>query len=253
MTARGSKLHIIVGLIVAALLAWFLAVCSSFFLGPRPHPSWVQERNEIADLEVALLTYKERLGEYPPDNASDTEALRAHLAKAFPKCDLDRAVAAVPKDLDQAASLVFWLGGPIDADGKQNGFSANPLDPFDDNPSRIGPFFEFARERLKKDGGGFRYYPRNGQDASEPLVYFRAKPDGTYSGQWRNCKPCQDWRNGESDPPKYINLKSYQLRSPGLDGKHGSGVQFPTGGDYDQYQYDDLANFSDGTFGDKIP
>jgi hypothetical protein len=210
-------------------------------------------RTELAALEAGLAAYKEKFGEYPPDSASDTEALRAHLAKAFPKCDLDRAVAAVPKDLDQAAALVFWLGGPIDADGKLNGFSANPLDPFDGDPRRIGPFYEFKLDRLRKDGGVLRYYPYYDLDASEPIVYFRAKPDGTYSGEWRGCKPCQDWRDGESDPPKYLNPKSYQIRSPGLDGKHGSGAQFPTGGDYDQHQYDDVANFCEKLLGDAIP
>jgi hypothetical protein len=210
-------------------------------------------RVEVAELECALAAYKEKFGEYPPDNTSDTEAVRAHLAKAFPKCDLDRAVAAVPNDLDQAATLVFWLGGPIDADGKQNGLSATPENPFDDNPARIRPFYEFAPERLRKDGSVFRYYPPRGPKDGEPYVYFRAKPGGTYAGNWRDCKPCEDLRRGEGEPARFANPRSFQLRSPGLDGKHGSGVQFPTGGDYDQYQYDDLANFCEKTLGDSVP
>jgi hypothetical protein len=155
---------------------------------------------EIHDLELALGAYKEKLGDYPPD-FTDVDAFIRHLAKAFPRYPAgikdnngryrwQNDLATVGIDftkLNPATALAFWLGGMRDAGGIPSGFSANPSNPFDNSPSRIGPFFEFDRKRLDKpeaDNSGNaipwadrlnRYVPGNGVADSEPYVYFRPR------------------------------------------------------------------------------
>ena len=52
----------------------------------------------------------------------------------------------------------------------------------------------------------------------------------------------------------WVNPKSCQLFSPGDDGKYGSGVQYPSGTDYDAQRLDDRSNFTRGaTLGDDMP
>lgn len=50
-----------------------------------------------------------------------------------------------------------------------------------------------------------------------------------------------------SSDGKWINADSFQIISPGRDGKFGSGNHFPAGRDYDYANFDDIANFSNGT------
>ena len=188
---------------------------------------------EISQLDLGLNAYKERLGEYPPD-FTVAEDVPRHIAKAFP----DYTGAMVPSG-DASTAILYWLGGP---DG--NGFSANPLDPFDNNPSRIGPFFEFDPGRIRDS----RYYPPGVPFGSSsggfaPYVYFRANRGGGYDGHtgWQNARPCRDTRSGG-----WANPYSFQIRSSGMDGRFGSGRDFPTGEDYgqDKSTYDDITNFS---------
>ena len=47
---------------------------------------------------------------------------------------------------------------------------------------------------------------------------------------------------------------TYQILSPGADGKYGNGCRFPSGIDYDDANYDDMANFTRGdTMGQAMP
>jgi len=212
---------------------------------------------EIGELDMAIKAFKEKLGDYPPDG-SDATATNRFLQRAFPQY---RGTLPTGFTLNPANALVFWLGG-CDASGNftGNGFSANPRNPFDTSQSRIGPFFEFDRNRVKTDGapatgGGLRYLPANDNPSSDPYVYFRAKVDTagnpTYSGNFVSCRPCYDTRVA---PAAWANPKHFQIRSPGLDGKHGTGIRFPDGSDYDQNEFDDQSNFcSRGKFGDEMP
>ncbi|MGA2256020.1 MAG: hypothetical protein ABSG53_15345 [Thermoguttaceae bacterium] len=51
--------------------------------------------------------------------------------------------------------------------------------------------------------------------------------------------------------PSSVQTSSGQFR---LDGKYGSGVQYPTGTDYDAQRQDDMSNFTSGsTRGDDLP
>ena len=68
----------------------------------------------------------------------DPDAVKQFLATAFP--DYHGGLPEKYKNLDAASSLVFWLRGMTDKDGKLIGFSADAENPFDMNVARIGPF-----------------------------------------------------------------------------------------------------------------
>lgn len=207
-------------------------------------------RAEITQLIAALEDCRSRLGngQYPPASTDDAEAVKQFLAKAFPK--YHGGLPEKYKSLDAASSLVFWLGGMTDKDGKLIGFSADPTDPFDiTNASRIVPPFDFDPKRLQYEGGLPVYLPPGSNSQSDPYVYFRPDSKGEYHGGWKNCRPCRDSIHGG-----WVNPKTYQLFSPGKDGKYGSGVQYPSGTDYDTQRQDDIGNFTNGeTLGDDIP
>jgi prepilin-type N-terminal cleavage/methylation domain-containing protein len=200
---------------------------------------------------------------------------------------------------DPATALVFWLGGMIDANGNFAGFSANPANPFElpsVTPSRIQSFFDFDRKRLKMVKVGNTmviagFMPSNGIADSHPYLYFRPnyyqidprtnkprivdqrtqRPDakgyqvGTFQNKPVYAKAYFDAQlagNSTWNTPDafWVNRTTFQILSPGLDGKYWNdgdavlpGVTFPTGEDYTRAQYDDIANFSDGALEDKMP
>jgi hypothetical protein len=235
---------IILGLLALAVIAVLLRS-----IGPVPHHGPYRMKSEITQLALALERCRIELGhgEYPPGSTDDPEAFRQFLVKAFP--DYHGELPAKYKNLDAASSLVFWLGGMADKDGRMIGFSADPKNPFDTaNKSRIGPFIDFDPARLRYDGGLLVYLPWKDNSQSNPLVYFRADSKGEYHGAWKKCRPCRDSVNGG-----WVNPESFQLFAPGKDGRCGSGVQYPSGTDYDAQRRDDLSNFARGALGNDIP
>ena len=207
-------------------------------------------RVEMVQFVTALEDFRTKVGngQYPPDSTDDPEAVKQFLAKAFP--EYRGGLPDKYKSLDPASSLVFWLGGVTDKDGKPIGFSADPTNPFDTaNPLRTSPSYDFDVKLLRYDNGLPVYLPLGNGTQSDPYVYFRADAKGEYHGAWKNCQPCRDSNTGG-----WINPKSYQLFSPGRDGKYGCGVQYPSGADYDAQRKDDVSNFTNGlTLGDDIP
>jgi len=203
-------------------------------------------RMEIKQLETALEYYRAQLGNYPPD-FTNPATVRRHVQIAFPRYTGDLPPQCA--ELDPASALTFWLGGMTDADGRFIGFSANPADPFNaTDSSRLGPFFEFDPQRVKKVGVGFWYLPPNGNTESEPYLYFKeyARPgvSDKDAGNWKDVRPYKDARTGA-----YANPGSCQILCPGSDGRYGRAAQSAAGkdaagkADYDPYQEDDLGNF----------
>jgi len=199
---------------------------------------------------MALEDFRTRLGngQYPPDSTDDPEAVKQFLSRAFPK--YHGGLREKYQHLDPATSLVFWLGGMSDNDGNLIGFSVDPTNPFDaTSKARILPCFEFNAKRWRYDGGLPVYLPYGNDPQRDPYVYFCADSKGEYHGDWKKCQPCRDSTNGS-----WINPHSYQLFGPGLDGRYGSGVQYPSGTDYDAQRKDDMSNFMSGpTLGADIP
>jgi len=216
---------------------------------------------DIKELGMACQAYKQKFGEYPPDGL-DSNAFARHLRKAFPRYTGDGS--GLPVTLTPQTALAFWLGGVQDANGKPTGFAADPTNPFlpaTACPSRIGPFFEFDRNRLD----GYRYWPQGvlsdqpGSGTTGAITYFRAD-NGLYDGKYQDDSsgrvyPAQDRRvNGYP----WINPKSFQIFSAGLDMQYGTAdpngtLQFPTGGNYTEEVFDNITNFSGGTLEDAMP
>jgi type II secretory pathway pseudopilin PulG len=196
---------------------------------------------EIGKMNEALEAFALRFGEYPPD-FHDTVAVWKFLKRRFPECPWQRYPSFCGHS--PASALYFWLGGP---DGR--GFSTNPANPFDNCAARIGPFFRFTPDQLKRVDGIMQYYPPRGIDGA-PYLYFRGGPKG-YDGH-PGCPPVRPYRNSKDG--KWIYPDSYQILSPGADGEYGSGNHFPGGVDYDDANLDDMASFSQGeTMGQAKP
>ncbi|MEN6459427.1 MAG: hypothetical protein ABFC63_10920 [Thermoguttaceae bacterium] len=188
---------------------------------------------ELRNLNDAVEDFCQQFGDYPPD-FHDPVAAHRFLVSHFPKC----SPKFFPNVLEQspATALYFWLGGP-----KGNGFSANPVNPFDDGPRRIGPFIKFAKERLRTVGGGTQYLPPGG--AGQPYVYFH----GGLHGYRDNNGWCSAHPYRSSVDNSWINPHTFQILSAGEDGQFGGGSHYPAGGDYEQANLDDMANFSSGS------
>lgn len=234
---------------------------------------------ELKQLEMALHAYKERFGEFPPDDLREANwpAIRRHLSKAFPRytvtdwATFKNAVSTgwgvVIDTLAYDQTLTFFLGGRWDG-AQFTGFSANPTNPFAPGGSRIGPFFtEFDLERLV-DG---RYYPtvaarqtdQSLGTTNRAIRYYRAE-NGAYNG--KGYIPFKDSRVPLPAPDNFawINPRSFQIISPGL----GSGqfhdasrfACFPDG-PYDDPDNPDvgparlemMSNFTGGTMEDALP
>ena len=156
------------------------------------------------------------------------------LKRRFPKCPCQKYPDFF--SYSPAAALYFWLGGP-----NGRGFSADPANPFGNGGARIGPFFKFTADQLKRVDGVMQYYPPRGIDGS-PYIYFRGGVKG-YDGHpgWLCAKPYRKSSDGS-----WINRDSYQILCPGADGQFGSGNHYPDGSDYDDANLDDIANFTQG-------
>jgi hypothetical protein len=243
-------------------------------LRQRTDPPGTFDAIELSELDCAVKAFKGRFGEYPPDFGEQTNeqrvaAVKKFLSKAFPKCpesnypvEFRDPAKFDPAKYNPATALVFWLGGMRDADGKLIGFSANPEAPFDQNGG-IPPFFDFEPQRLDYSVGT-KYYPPSyrGDRSQGCYIYFRAE-NGSYAGKSYaaagNSGAMQNAQLSTGNKTEYMNPKSFQIRSFGLDGRWGAtpqtrwGVMFPTGSDYNPENYDDMGNFSTGPFEDSIP
>jgi hypothetical protein len=276
--ARIRRQEILLSVIVLVVFLgglFVLFVLPDIFRHSR-HPPWVRDVVEISQLDCAVKAFKERFGEYPPDFGEETNeqrvtAVKKFLSKAFPQCPESNYPVEFrdpanfdPAKYNPATALVFWLGGMRDAHGRLIGFSANSQAPFDQKVNdRIGPFFDFDPRRLDFNVGT-KYYPPSyrGDRSQGCYIYFRAENGGyagkSYAGAG-NSGAMQDARLSTGKKIEYMNPKSFQIRSFGLDGRWGAtpetrwGVMFPTGSDYNPENYDDMGNFSTGMFKDSIP
>ena len=160
------------------------------------------------------------------------------------------------------------------------GFSANPLNPFDGGASRTTPFYDFnvactysVTGNLANDNpGGLAYWPPHAFNAgtvTSPLVYFRADNSSYFLADGTTPKRCSlpigrvaagvDTRLNNA----WVNPSSIQIFSSGPDATYGDlsasayattdRLMFPTGENYMPNTYDDITNFSSGTLEDSIP
>jgi prepilin-type N-terminal cleavage/methylation domain-containing protein len=207
-----------------------------------------------------------------------------HLQRAYPKLKDDTSVTTDLKDtfytqmadnptneIDQAEALVLWLAGTSTAPG--NPFEGlAPPPPFNYTVPR-NSFFEFDMRRIvDNDGDGFpTYQARHCRDTD--YVYLEARTYANYMQQNNYARVITPSRTYEilpygSGPSTPMNPNRFQILCAGFDGEYGnltsttmSGGQtlyqakvFPIGTNYDNYDKDNLTNFSEGkTLGDARP
>lgn len=197
---------------------------------------------EIAQLNDAVEDFALQFGEPPPDFHDQAEVVK-FMQGHFPQCPPQNYPTFAGQS--PASALYFWLAGP-----NGRGFSTDPTNPFGNGVRRIGPFIHFADNRLKKKDGVIQYFPPHVTSGGAPYVYFRAGAKG-YQG---NCgyPPARPYRDSETG--RWINADSFQILCPGQDGVYGAGNHFPGGADYDKFNLDDIANFSQsGTMRQAMP
>ncbi|MDR0328965.1 MAG: type II secretion system GspH family protein [Planctomycetaceae bacterium] len=263
---------------------------------------------EMGQIAMALDRYKAEFGEYPPD-MFDNDALVRHVKKRWPRLDLENLCLMFPagspaesikiainnaygssdygKDVDftsvgsEIGSLVLWLGGFPNGDGKLSGFYADPENPFTpidkfDNKSFID--LEIGKNKSVRlfSVGNNMFVPVIGSETRKaflPIVYFRGLSSGgktSYmipighekAGENKQfdfssaglgfCVPYAEENNG--GVIKWEHPSSFQLIHPGLDGNFGESLSasssaplrvIKTGDNIGSQDLDNLTNFSD--------
>ncbi|MBC8873645.1 MAG: hypothetical protein H8E44_29765 [Planctomycetes bacterium] len=211
--------------------------------------------NELSQLHMAIESYRQTTGEYPPD-FSNWELVEAHLRRAFPRHaeNLDPSLqlddqGAKLEDLDPAEALVFWLSGLKDDPRLPISGSGEPLVLFPFDEMRLWDF----------DGDGWwEYVPAGSSDQETPYVYFDSRTYDQARYPKRNAQPSNQgvaypYRttalNADPDKRAVMNPDTFQIISAGLDGDYGADNPvklFPRGAGYGPGDWDNIANFSDG-------
>lgn len=185
--SRGAGFTLVEMLVVIVIIGMLAGLTTTVLVSARRSVRNSVVSSEMAQLSIALDSYKNKYGEYPPD-LSDEAAVMRHVKKRWPRynvadyatfmehvrygCKLSSGTYTDPvTDLSQlngthvwqleryVSSLVFWLGGLPNKDGIPSGFYANPKAPLgidvNKNPihkpfraTREKPLFSFDRKNL---------------------------------------------------------------------------------------------------------
>lgn len=142
-------------------------------------------KTEIAQVAMALESYKNKYGEYPPD-FSDEKAVMRHVRKRWPLCQISETefydnIEDAGWEIDtnnshgigHVGALALWLGGPFDETrGMLGGWGLDASDPFNLD-QREEPMMEFSigRNLAVKEINGKEVYAVVANN--QPMVYFR--------------------------------------------------------------------------------
>jgi len=236
------------------------------------YPASFGDRNSSGNLLYTITTAGQ------PNRYSSV--VEKHLQRAFPKLKDDTSVTTDLKDnfynqmadnstneIDQAEALVLWLAGT----------STAPANPFEGLPSSFtvprSTYFEFDRRRIVDlDGDGFpTYQARHCRDTD--YVYLENRSYSNYMQQNNYARVITPSRTYNilpygSGPTAPMNPTRFQIICAGFDGEYGNLTStamvngqtlyqakvFPIGTNYDQYDKDNITNFSESkTLGDSRP
>ena len=250
-------------LTVILIIAILIAVAFPAYNAVMRNTRIATARAEIASLEGAIAEFKAEFNVEPPSYISFVPgsgglppATKAILRQMFPQISFDAALQTSltqaglwDRELGGSECLVFFLGGVRRTDGtgytnELVGFSKNPANPFAQptagQQNRLGPFFEFDSGRLGEitrataaplviqafntDPAAFTGNPLAYADSlpgqTVPLLYVSTAGTGVY-----NASHVPELASGPfaKSATTYWNPNSYQLISPGFDGKYGAG------------------------------
>jgi hypothetical protein len=243
---------------LAMITVFALVVGIGFFTWssvPNESPH-TQPINDIRQLSVALETFKSKFGVYPPSNillSNDPKKLDqnsfAYLSAIWPRLNWSgkridwsggvKGFTSAKLEGDQC--LVYFLGGP-----RGNGFSTSPTNPTLPNGPRVGPFFEFAEDRLVQRVKGNPFSSFQDGYAKNVYAYFSSgKGPNKYRPDCPSLKVAPYFKKG-SIPVDYYNRRTFQIISAGKDGIFGPGGAWSPASaakDVGPNGRDDLANF----------
>jgi len=275
-------------LVVIAIIAMLAALVSVGVMRALDSAKQTRIKVEVDNLDAAFKGYKEKYGSYPPCalyTPATNQALRAHIARAFPRYNLgnlanDLAKAGLDPNYtrpDQA--LVFWL----------RGFGPDVTNPFLTGAVPAPgvkvartPFFDFDKARLKNLNpsgavNAMSYVPP-GVKNNAPYLYFETGAfSPTYAAPYSfdaasylfdpvsggkivsagvatvYCRDVDNNNTAAFPPDEWMNLESYQIVSSGMDGIYGNSAAaaswhlYPAGIGYspDLSEDDNVTNFCD--------
>ena len=170
-------------LVVITIIAVLTGLITAAAIMARKTAMSARMKIEVMSMDQALNAFKDQFGAYPPDGTNQP-ALQQFVANAFPRytgTGLPSTIGGQSFTLSPSNALSFWLGGiqfssspPTGYSINQPaGFSTNPLNPFDSNASRTGPFFNFDTSRLTNGTAGttgYVYFPNNGLSANSGVA-----------------------------------------------------------------------------------
>lgn len=250
-----SRRWLLLCVLIGLLLLLAAIVWPFWYGGMRPDPGPRRISRDVTRLHMAMESYKQRFGDYPPD-FSEWELVERHVRKAFPRNseNLDPTLqvgddGAKLEDIDPAEALVFWLSclkndprRPITGDGE-------PLLLFEFDEMRLWDF----------DGDGWWEYAPTGSGTQEtPYVYFDSR---TYLRARYPKDESEPSIQGIAYPYRavvlsekpgrgtMINPDTFQIISAGLDGDYGADNPvkvLPEGEGFGQGDWDNVTNFSHG-------
>ena len=283
-TSRGFTLVEL--LVVIAIIGVLAAIIT-----PAVFRSMVRAREarifmEINQLHMAVESYRQKHGDYPPD-FTDGDIVSRHLRKAFPRhveTDTGALSELLSLNLTAAEALVFFLAQvgndprrPLsgrahtdrDPDSPPSGWEGS-LDDWQNQLAHLESFreqfFDFEESRLRPTRrirlgdrllNLYAYVPQDAQGA--PYIYFenRTYASARYDAVHPVSETVRPYQSSQTTIPDFANSTTFQIISAGLDGEFGdTGAEykiFPAGTNYTREDLDNITNFSDGrTLGDHL-
>jgi len=278
-------------MIVIAIIAVLLGILVPSMLSVFGVARESQVQTEIRTLEQGIAAFKAQFGVAPPssitlfEKPSQTPAPdRALLRGIWARFDFNdnytydwngngtKGESNTSVTLRGAECLVFFLGGIRAYDNATStllnamtGFSRNPASPFSVQAVgelRDGPFFDFKSSRLvaSNNYSNFLVYidPLPGQSAPYAPYYYVS----AYEGRGYVAADLQNGTGGSAgsalssayylSTTNYLNPKTFQIISPGVDHQFGSGGQYIESAINNncnltnRADYDNLTNFHSG-------
>src|SRR5438046_580324 len=115
-------------LMVILIISMLIALLMNAVQAARLSAVKASIKIDVNELVTALEAFKAKYGAYPPDRNWTDDEYRTFLRRALPRYNpqagIDVTIAQL-KLLDEAESLVFWLGGRWDG-AHMTGFPADP-------------------------------------------------------------------------------------------------------------------------------